>query len=135
MKITNTTKFQKQTLNLIKLLKIKNATKIVVEMSEELRDTKIGGRMRPTKKNEYLVQLNPSINKNKLIKILAHEMIHVSQYDRGDLEMTVEETPMGKKVEKFWKGKKICLYTTDYLSLPWEMEAHKDMNFIGQKCR
>ena len=134
MKIKNSTKLGKQILNLVKILDITNCVELDVNMNEELVGTGCGGRMRPTGLNKYEVQLNPEYSKNKLIKILAHEMIHVSQHDRGDLKEVKEETAMGLKITRFWKNKEIPA-STPYRSLPWEIEAFDRMNTIGQKCR
>ena len=52
-------------------------------------------------------------NEEEMLKTLAHEMIHLSQYSRGELneEMT------------YWRGRKVNSDEIPYFEQPWEIEA------------
>ena len=52
----------------------------------------------------------------KLLETIAHEMVHVKQYARGELYQ-------GIRVNKYrWQGKWVG--NMDYWDEPWEIEAH-----------
>lgn len=63
---------------------------------------------------EFLIELHPGIGARNILSTLAHEMVHVKQYIKGELndEMTL------------WKGKKVDSDKMDYWVHPWEIEAH-----------
>ena len=64
----------------------------------------------------FTITLNKKLENNVLLETLAHEMIHVKQWVRGELK----DTNCGRQL---WKGKD---YTnTDYDNQPWEIEAHR----------
>lgn len=52
-------------------------------------------------------------NEEEMLKTLAHEMVHVLQYARGELneEMT------------YWRGRKVNSDAIPYHEQPWEIEA------------
>jgi hypothetical protein len=53
----------------------------------------------------------------KLLETVAHEMVHVKQYARGELYQ-------GSRIAKHrWQGKWIS-NNVDYWDHPWEIEAH-----------
>jgi len=54
----------------------------------------------------------------RTLMIVAHEMVHVKQYARGELGYC-HRSGMSK-----WQGTRICEDQTDYWDLPWEIEAH-----------
>ena len=54
---------------------------------------------------------------------LAHEMIHVKQYMKGE---------MGDDPVATWKGHDH--ENTPYTKQPWEVEAHKDEHSLFAKC-
>ena len=59
--------------------------------------------------------------------IVAHEMVHVEQASRGDLELD------GYSVT--WKGvPSRSWFSTDYKNLPWEKEAFERMDEIAKDC-
>jgi len=74
-----------------------------------------------------MAQLNGSILVNKNVsplelqesKTISHEMIHIDQMKRGDLDYT--------DAHVMWKGKKYSRATMDEgnKKLPWEVEAYK----------
>lgn len=58
------------------------------------------------------------VAKGEMLRILAHEAVHISQQERGDLVVNPDT------LECRWKGEK---YTNDYpyMDRPWEKEAFK----------
>ena len=76
-------------------------------------------------KKQYVMYVRP---KCLAPEILFHEMIHLWQYYRGDLEMI----EMGKKYT--WKGE---LYdcTTEYNDRPWEKEAFSNSYKLYKEYR
>ena len=62
---------------------------------------------------------NKITNKEELFKTIAHEMVHVKQYARG--EMKDRYKPAYKQI---WLGEEVDTNKTHYYDLPWEIEAH-----------
>lgn len=65
----------------------------------------------------YILRVK-DVSKGEMQRILAHEAVHISQQERGDLKVNPDT------LECRWKGKK---YTNDYpyIDRPWEKEAFK----------
>lgn len=92
---------------------------------EPINDYKAGctyldNNIRP---REFDINVDSKMSRWAQIKALAHEMVHVRQYARGDLQDYV--TP--KKANKVkWKGKAIKSTEEweDYWMSPWEIEAY-----------
>ncbi|MEK6482106.1 hypothetical protein WJR50_31490 [Catalinimonas sp. 4WD22] len=70
----------------------------------------------------FMVRVDARLNEKKQRLVLAHEMIHIKQYVKGELKVLDENNV-------FWKGKKY--YGNDFYSqkTPWESEAYR---FDGQ---
>jgi len=62
------------------------------------------------------IALDSRLNFEKLLTVLAHEMVHAKQYARGQLKCVIEED----KVTHYWCG---VPYDTEYYESPWELEA------------
>lgn len=62
--------------------------------------------------------LNPNLGKRKQLLALAHEMVHVKQYAKGELAYS---TRVG--LEK-WQGEFITEDQFSYYEKPWEIEAY-----------
>ena len=65
------------------------------------------------------ILINNKLDPSKAQKVIDHEMVHIDQIKRGDLDYT--DTAV------FWKGKK---YSRSQMqegakNLPWEKEAYK----------
>lgn len=64
--------------------------------------------------NRFIIGLNKNLSRKEKIKTICHEMVHVRQFEAGDLIM--EEVIV-------WKNKD---YTNhNYWTAPWEVEARK----------
>lgn len=54
----------------------------------------------------------------KTLETIAHELVHVKQFARGEMRDLVSATKVS------WKGKRYDREETNYWDLPWEIEAH-----------
>ena len=65
----------------------------------------------------FYLGINPKMSKTKILKILAHEIVHMKQYVKRELSV-------GWKTASF-KGEKFALGESleDYFNWPWEIEA------------
>jgi|TARA_B110000977_G_C10777150_1_gene377099 hypothetical protein len=62
----------------------------------------------------FEIELDRSLSHRKLLETIAHEMVHVKQYARRELNPTTE----------VWMGKTYNPKKVSYWDLPWEIEAH-----------
>jgi predicted metallopeptidase len=67
-----------------------------------------------------------NISKDQTITILSHELIHLKQYNSGDLNV------IGNGVV-LWKGKEIKVLDIPYEQRPWEKEAFDNQGVIANK--
>ena len=66
----------------------------------------------------FIITINKNLNKKQTLFALAHEMVHVKQYAKGELKDYV-------RVDKIkWKNEIHDLTNSDYWFQPWEIEAH-----------
>lgn len=65
---------------------------------------------------EFLISVRKDLPKRKLLITLAHEMVHVKQYAKGELKYLYKGG-----LDK-WQGK-IIARKTHYFDKPWEIEA------------
>ena len=68
---------------------------------------------------EFTVRVDSTQTLQDMLSTVAHEMVHVKQYARGELKDFSRTIKMCK-----WKGKTIDLDSLDYYDHPWEIEAH-----------
>jgi len=87
---------------------------IDVEVSNLFVNEKAYGFCSCQNTNEFLIELDKTLNVQELIETICHEMIHVKQYATGEL---VEK---GKNI--LYKN---CLYESSCDSSPWEKEAYE----------
>lgn len=67
---------------------------------------------------DFIITVNSSLNKKQTLLAIAHEMVHVKQYAKGELKDYI-------KVDKArWKTEIHDLKKIDYWDQPWEIEAH-----------
>jgi len=70
------------------------------------------------------MNIDTALDTERLIIALAHEMVHVKQYARGQITH-------GKNLNsKFWMGKK---FRGHYYDLPWEVEAFSKERVLANK--
>jgi hypothetical protein len=67
---------------------------------------------------EFTITIDKTLSKKAMLFALAHEMVHVKQYAKGELSDYL-------KVNKCkWFGTRYDLDKVDYWEYPWEIEAH-----------
>jgi len=66
---------------------------------------------------EFTMTVDCSVSKRKIMETIAHEMVHLKQYAKGEL---VDLERCGSTT---WQRTKINS-ETNYWDLPWEVEAH-----------
>tara|TARA_B100000035_G_scaffold311779_1_gene321944 strand:+ start:1751 stop:2188 length:438 start_codon:yes stop_codon:yes gene_type:complete len=64
-------------------------------------------------KRDFELEIGTNQRLRRLLETVAHEMVHVKQFARGELN----EKPA-------WLGKIYDVDKTEYWDLPWEIEAH-----------
>lgn len=72
-----------------------------------------------TRPREFLIRIDSSLSKQEMLETVAHEMVHVKQYARGELKDFARSIKLCK-----WKGEKMEWEKMNYYDQPWEIEAH-----------
>lgn len=71
------------------------------------------------------IEIDASLHDNIALRILAHEMVHVKQYVKGELSSDKNDLQL-------WKGKHVS-DKLKYTSEPWEVEAMKKETLMMYK--
>lgn len=66
---------------------------------------------------EFLLFVDSGLDAEKMIQVLAHEMVHINQLVLGQLRIDVDEYGFATH---YWRGKK-C--NEAYFDRPWEIDA------------
>lgn len=69
---------------------------------------------------EFTLTVDSDLSSRQTLIALAHEMVHVKHYARGELRDCIRGTHPSK-----WLGAGIDPRAHDYWDLPWEKEAHE----------
>lgn len=66
----------------------------------------------------FEIGINPNLSRRKMLQCLAHEVVHVKQYAKGELS--------NELITAKWQGETYKLTNSfeDYLNWPWEVEAY-----------
>ncbi|MFW5847334.1 MAG: hypothetical protein ACOCVF_00245 [bacterium] len=67
--------------------------------------------------HSYILYLNKNLNRTQIHEVVMHELIHLDQYESGDLIISED----GKFF--IYKGKKIKMNSVSYYNRPYEKEA------------
>lgn len=70
------------------------------------------------KPRSFEIGINPNLKRRKMLQCLAHEMVHVKQYARGELSSAFSTAMFNGKTYKLTNS------FEDYLNWPWEVEAY-----------
>lgn len=70
-------------------------------------------------RREFLIGLDRGLSKKETLLALAHEMVHVKQYARGEMKDIWKPVRMVK-----WQGERYLHEEMDYWEQPWEIEAY-----------
>jgi len=74
---------------------------------------------------KYLVMvLDSGLDLERLVLTIAHEMVHVKQYARGQIKHK-----LGQKT-RYWMGKPV---RKSYYNQPWELEAFSKERILANK--
>lgn len=68
---------------------------------------------------EFTITLDRTLNKKETLLALAHEMVHLKQYAKGELKDIFRPVRMVK-----WHGDRYLHEQIDYWEQPWEIEAY-----------
>jgi hypothetical protein len=107
-------------------LKLQNSRYSLVVVPERGMSVKEGFRGSVFKLGPKVIgmSIDTALDVERLIIALAHEMVHVKQYARGQITH-------GKNLNsRFWMGKKIRGH---YYDLPWEVEAFSKERVLANK--
>ena len=77
---------------------------------------------------QYIIFINPAMSRDKSIEVLAHEIIHLFQTEKGQLQKTMKSI--------IWEGKLIKNPgEIEYGERPWEREAFTYGRFLETEIR
>ena len=67
---------------------------------------------------DFIITVNKNLNKKRMLIAIAHEMVHVKQFAKGELKDYV------KSSKSKWCGKIYDNNKLDYWDQPWEIDAY-----------
>jgi len=110
---------------IIKQLKLEKSRKFVlIEIARDITPGALGSTTNLPGLDSYVIALKPQ-KWADLGSTLAHEMVHVKQFAKGQFQIVD-----GKH---FWMGKRITK-RTKYLDQPWEVEAFSRQEILFRKA-
>lgn len=68
---------------------------------------------------EFMIRLDAEMGKRKMLISLAHEIVHVKQYAKGEMRDLIRSCSHTK-----WHRESVNTDDVNYWDLPWEIEAH-----------
>lgn len=68
---------------------------------------------------DFIITIDCKLNKKETLLALAHEMVHVKQYVKGEMKEIFRPARMVK-----WLGENYRADEMDYWEQPWEIEAY-----------
>lgn len=71
---------------------------------------------------DFSMEINSSneLRLRKILETVAHEMVHVKQYAKGEMKDLISRPINIRK----WQGQEFDTATVSYWDLPWEVEAY-----------
>lgn len=132
-KITNWCKYDLITICKIIITQILNLTDVTLNIVNDDRtldkfsteDVQILAILYKTKlPHTYMLYLSSNLHK-ELLSVICHEMVHLKQYESGDLDL--------KDYKFYWKGKQYD--EPVYWNRPWEKEAKKEQYNIEKQVK
>lgn len=108
--------------------RLSNVVNVEIELRRDMGDslgnaTYDDSNHRP---REFIMEVNASSNirLRKILETVAHEMVHIKQYAKGEMKDLISRPANIRK----WQGKEIDTNLISYWDLPWEIEAY------GREC-
>ena len=72
------------------------------------------------KPREFTIEINKGLSKEDIVRTIAHELVHVKQYVKGELkERYVPDKHM------MWHDERVDVGLSNFYNVPWEVEARK----------
>lgn len=87
----------------------------------------VNGLCGRTGDKEITIALDSRLSVKKILYTLAHEMVHMKQYCRGQYR---SEKSRNGKHKRFWLGKQVSV---SYIKRPWEIEAFSRENILVEQ--
>jgi len=89
---------------------------------------------------EFIVRIDSGMKYSRILNTLAHELVHVKQWAKGEMYELLRKRNVVKFNKKEYNSEKI-----DYWELPWEIEAYgrapglvnqwaRARKFSGKEC-
>lgn len=75
--------------------------------------------------NQYTLSVAQDFNKNEAVKVIAHEIVHVNQYNEKEMQVFGEDI--------YWHGKKVDAFKIPYEQREWEIEAFANERSVRSK--
>jgi len=94
---------------------------------KKMNDDAVGYCWMGDTNREFEIECSRDVTLKELVTTVVHEMIHVKQYARKEMNDNLVEGGCA-----VWRGKKVSPNTT-YYKLPWEKEAYKLQDKYAQK--
>lgn len=114
--------FYEQTLNLKS-----SKYKLTISLVPGLKKLNMAGALIKMAEYELSMALDSKLKLDELFQTLAHEMVHVKQYARGQLKQYKKRNGT---VSYTWLGRK---YDNEYYDCPWEIEAYSRERVLANK--
>lgn len=110
---------------LIKQLKLENSRKFVlIEIARGITPGAYGSTTNLPGLDSYVIALRPQ-QWAELGSTLAHEMVHVKQFAKGQLQ--------SEDGKNYWMGKRVTR-RVKYLDQPWEVEAFQRQEILFRRA-
>lgn len=102
-----------------------NFTLFVFSSKDIVKEQGANGMAFPIDDKVYSIMLNSRMDSEKLIEVVAHEMVHIKQFVKGQLKRK------GRQI--FWMGKRYVRSKVNYYDHPWEHDAWSKEKFLAAK--
>jgi hypothetical protein len=94
----------------------------LVFSKKDFFESKMHGYCEPndgeTRARFFTIAIDPTLNNKQMLMALAHELVHLKQYAKGELIDYVRTSHVK------WRGEKIDESKINYWETPWEIEAY-----------
>jgi hypothetical protein len=100
------------------LVKDTNAAGMAYRIPDYLRIDNLSPKL-------YFMQLDSSIAMEQLIQTIAHEMVHIKQFVKGQISY--------KGRSMYWLGNRVVKSKINYYDHPWEIDAWSKEKVLSAK--
>ena len=92
---------------------------IEVDLKKIPEKDKVVGYCQDDGENMFTIEIDKTQNAYDFMLTVAHEMVHVKQFARGELKDIMKAHSLCK-----WQGREFDTEDLNYWDYPWEIEAH-----------